>query len=472
MPTRLHGRFTRMNHALRWSPALLLAVMLLHISSAAAAEDRTVLVKAKRKPDHRWKTYPTRTVALLDGYVREQIPRNGYGSRRDQTEKATGFFHTKKIANRWWLIDPDGRRHFNLAVVSTRPGRGPAHKDAFAQRFDSRQAWANETTQLLKAHGFNGTGGWSDDPTLRGASTRLSYCPNWSFMATFGRSRTHMGSGNRKYPQDCIFVFDPTWPAFCEAHAAKRIAPLKDDPYLLGHFFDNELPLKPGMIDRYLKLPNDDHGYKAARAFLVKRHGDDATVKQITAADRQAFDDLVLEKYMGTIARAIRKVDPNHMLLGPRLYSRNASYAVIGKYVDAFAFNLYNTWYPATKAAALAKAVGKPLIVTEYYTKGMDAKGLTNESGAGWCVPTQRDRGLFYQNYGLDLLETGVCVGWQWFRYQDNDPTDRRADPSNRSSNKGILTSRYEPYTPLLEKMKELNTQVYSVIDHLDSRKP
>ncbi|RMD75817.1 MAG: agarase [Lentisphaerae bacterium] len=447
-----------------------LLCMTVPVFTFAASGDSPVIVKAKRKPDQRWKDYPTRTIGSLKGYSSGEVPLNRYGSRMDQgREKATGFFYCRKIGRRWWLIDPEGYRHINIAVVSVRRGRGRTQVQAFAQKYPSPQAWADATTALLKAYGFNGTGAWSDDRTLGQAKHRLSYCVNWKFMGTFARGRAKQASGHLAYPGNCIFVFDPDWPSFCERHAREHIAPVKNDPYLLGHFFDNELPLKPGMLRRYLKLPANSHGYQAAKRYVDERRKQGKSEQEILKHDWQAFDDLVMEKYMGTIARAIRKVDPNHMLLGPRLYSRNASYPVIGRYVDAFAYNLYGVWSPREKAVRLANAVGKPLIVTEFYTKGMDVPGLTNETGAGWCVPTQKDRGLFYQNFCLDLLESGICVGWQWFKYQDNDPTDTKADPSNRNSNKGILNSAYEPYLPLLEKMKALNEQVYSLIDYFDN---
>ncbi len=96
--------------------------------------------------------------------------------------------------------------------------------------------------------------------------------------------------------------------------------------------------------------------------------------------------------------------------------------------------------------------------------------GMSNTGGAGWVVKTQRDRGLFYENFTLGLLESKVCVGWDWFKYMDNDPSDTKADPSNRDSNKGILNNRYEPYDPLLEAMKRINERTFSLVDYFDRK--
>ena len=118
------------------------------------------------------------------------------------------------------------------------------------------------------------------------------------------------------------------------------------------------------------------------------------------------------------------------------------------------------------------QVAGKPFMVTEWYVKGEDAPGLANTAGAGWVVKTQDDRGLFYQNFTLGLLESKNCVGWHWFKYQDNDPTIVGAEPSNTNANKGIVDNYLEPYTPLLDKMRELNQQMYPLADYFDKRQP
>ena len=96
--------------------------------------------------------------------------------------------------------------------------------------------------------------------------------------------------------------------------------------------------------------------------------------------------------------------------------------------------------------------------------------GLTNESGAGFTVATQTDRGLFYQNYALKLMEAKNCVGYDWFQYWDNDPENLNVDLSNRNSNKGIYSIHHKEYTDLTDQMKELNFNKYTLIKFFDER--
>jgi len=132
--------------------------------------------------------------------------------------------------------------------------------------------------------------------------------------------------------------------------------------------------------------------------------------------------------------------------------------------------NYYNAWTPdAARLAMWEHEAHKPILITEWYAKGVDS-GLGNTGGAGWLVKTQCERGEFYENFTLGLLQSKVCVGWQWFKYMDNDPADKASDPSNRDSNKGLLHNRYEPYQPLVDSMKRINQRAYSLINYFDGK--
>ena len=67
-----------------------------------------------------WSKRDVKLVHDLPGFspLKEKEDINRYGSSSLIKEKATGFFYTKKIAGRWWVIDPDGYAGINIAMNS------------------------------------------------------------------------------------------------------------------------------------------------------------------------------------------------------------------------------------------------------------------------------------------------------------------------------------------------------------------
>ncbi|NOR75467.1 MAG: agarase [Draconibacterium sp.] len=423
-----------------------------------------------------YKPFKTRPVELLTGYEQPQQPisTSKYGGRLDSKVEATGFFYVKKIEDRWWGVDPLGYQYINVALNSITTGKSEGTKKALKDKFGTEENWLKETIDILHKNGFNCAGSWSNDEAIieanKIAERPLAYTINWSFMSSYGRKRggTYQQPGHTGYPNSAIFVFDPEFEIFCNEHA-KQLEVLKDDPNLFGHFSDNEMPFKFKALDNYLSLPKEDHGYKAAAKWLKEQ---DINIDEITDDHREIFMAIVADKYFSIVSKAIKKYDPNHMYIGARFYSSEKNHEkfmkTAGKYIDVISNNYYNHWTPdSTDMANWTEWTGRPFIVTEYYTKGEDS-GMGNTSGAGWIVRTQKDRGLFYQNYNLALLESKNCVGWHYFKYQDNDPTAKGVDPSNIDANKGIVSNRYIEWTPMMEKMNELNHYVYDIVDHFD----
>ncbi len=439
----------------------------------AAADKRPLMVEARIKTG-KPRAFETRLLAHIEGFTPDDsVQLDRYGGWIGEEHDATGFFYAKRIGRRWWLIDPLGHRFLHVAVNSVAPGRSPQMREALPQKFGNVERWRDETMALLRRHGFNGTGCWSDDELLATAAARPVYTPNLNFMSSYGNLRggTVQLAGHKGYPNSCIFVFDPEFETFANRRAA-ALATRKDDPYLLGYFTDNELPFPRDLLENYLQLGADDPGRRAAEQWLAVRQGGPADASRITTDDREAWRGYVVDRYLGIVRRAIRRHDPNHMLLGPRFYgSEKGSPSVLraaGKHLDVIALNVYGVWTPGAEMLGnWAAWSGRPVLVTEWYAKGDDS-GLSNATGAGWTVATQRERGYFYQNFTLGLLESRACVGWHWFKYIDNDPTDMRTDPSNRNSNKGVVTVRYEPYRPLLDPMGELNGQAYPLSVYFD----
>jgi hypothetical protein len=455
---------------------LALAFALLCTTHPLQAEPGMVMVQAQVASGKDWTNYPTRTLSVLPTAVTSRVDSelDQYGGLLARKVKATGYFYPTKIGERWWLVDPEGCLFLHKAIVAVGPIGGTNAEAAFKEKFgNDSNCWAASATSLLHSQGFNGLGAWSDTQRLRQSAQPLVYTRIWDFMSTYGQKRggTYQQSGHIGYPNDCIFVFDPEFEKFCDNYG-RQLTKTKDDPWLLGHFSDNEMPFKRGAINNYLQLPENDPGYQVALAWMQARHGQQATAKDITEQDRKDFLALVTDRYYRIVSAAIKKYDPNHLFLGSRFHGPELNFPEVfksaGAYVDVMAVNYYRTWTPSQEKLAMwSRESGRPILITEWYVKGADS-GLPNNSGAGWIVKSQRDRGLFYQNFALALLESKVCVGWHWFKYIDNDPSDPNTDPSNRDSNKGILTARYEPYPALLDGMKPLNERVYSLADYFD----
>ena len=165
------------------------------------------------------------------------------------------------------------------------------------------------------------------------------------------------------------------------------------------------------------------------------------------------------------------------MLLGTRFLTnvRNAEWVLrfAGYYLDAITINWYFTWEPQVESLQMISTYGQlPIIVTEFYAKAKENEGNLQhtDSSAGWLVQTQTDRGYFYQNFTLRLLECKNVIGWHWFQYLDCDPAGSQTDASSQDSNKGIMSNTHNEYTDLTEKMVEINKNVYTLIEYFDAK--
>ncbi|QNA45974.1 agarase [Lacibacter sediminis] len=469
------------------SKLILVAVcLLLQLSTkliAQASAEYTLKVESmvansEKKVYGQWKWYPTRSIQTLNSFQpKANVKLNQYGARTDMKLKATGFFRAEKVKGRWWIVDPTGHPMINIALNNVATAASDSSRELMMKQFGSKEKWAAATKQQMIDLGYNALGAWSDNESFQKLSDQqqkpFSYTIIKGFMSDYGRKKgqTYQLPGHTGYPDNTIFVFDPEFEAFCDEYA-KQLAANKNDKNLFGYFSDNEMPFQRLSLDRYLaKKDSTDHGCVAAKKWLQEKG---LTIAQITDKERHEFLGVMADRYYSIVSKAIKKYDPNHLYLGSRFHSYEKKVAEVfqaaGKYVDVIAVNYYREWTPLQEDVVnWEKWSGRPFIITEWYTKGEDS-GMPNYSGAGWIVRTQKDRGLFYQNFTLALLESKNCVGFHWFKYQDNDPSNLKTDPSNRDANKGIVTLGYSLYSDLTEKMKELNTNVYQLIDFFDQR--
>jgi hypothetical protein len=431
--------------------------------------------KEKKVTYSDWKPNVSHTIGMISHFDSSQADENidVYGGSPIIKSKGTGYFRVDKINNRFWFIDPLGNSYFNTAINGIRPGTSSNTMKSLNDHFGNLNNWISDVHKQIKSYGFNSAGSWSDVNTInaynKSNKTPLPYCTQLSILSTF-KKENKIKNENKDYPI-LAYVYNPLF----EYHCKNKILENKNkfyDPNLLGHFSDNELPFQENILTQFLDINDEsDEAFQFANNYVSQNN---INVNDISKGQQEKFAGLIAEKYFSTVNRILKTHDPNHLYLGSRLHSsaknNKAVLHAAEKNMDVISINFYGHWDLRPKEDDLWAKLKKPFIITEFYTKGDDTK-MDNMSGAGWRVSTQADRGIHYQNFLLSFMQNKNCIGIHWFRYQDNDPKDTSADPSNLDSNKGMVNVDYEWYTPLVNAMSQINNRKFRLIKHLDNIK-
>ena len=427
-----------------------------------------------------------------------------YGGRTDlPVLQRTGWFHTQKQGDRWWLVTPEGHAFFSLGVnaVNMTDGRtyvqgrefmfafpddanGPfggtsdSRSDAGSQRDNGmnhgrwwdvyannvarslgdhpEDAWRKRTVDRLKAWRFNTLGNWSD-PAFAG-DHRIAYTVPILIHGDFNTVSTGYDYWGRM-PDP----FDPRFLRATEVAVAAASKNVRDDPWLLGYFADNELAwagqgpqgrwaLAVGSLAQGPESP-------AKQAFLVylkKTHGDVATFAKAwgveagswdqvaakgfkapdpseahpaVAVDYIAFLKLYAGQYFRTVAQTLKKADPHHLFLGGRLAVRTPeTEEASATYADVTSINTYTDLPEHGFDVAAFRKLDKPVMITEFHFGSADRGPFGNGVAA---VGSEDERGKAYARFVDAAAASGVIVGTHWFQYVDQPVTGRILDGEN-----------------------------------------
>lgn len=404
--------------------------------------------------------------------------------------KATGFFRVEKADDgRWWAMDPLGRGTALLGVdhvgyggmYSQRTHRSP-YNEANKRNFASVADWEADTLAKLKSWGFTMLGaGGNGNPSLRHRG--LAHAVNIHVgdgICGDGMPDEYFICPNEHRPCSAMpNVFHPGFPAWCDHVARRKCAPNAADQWLVGYFLDNELAWwgrgagDTGLFDAVEKLP-DGHPAKAAqRDFLRERGVAGPAPKEV----KRDFLRLAADLYFRHATEAIRRHDPNHMILGCRFAGLGGAdpvvWEVAGKYSDIVTFNCYpwadidrNVVFTGrgsgvTVADAFAerqKIVGRPMLVTEWSFPALDT-GRPCLYGAGQRFRTQDERTRATALFARTMLSMPFLVGYDYFMWVDQ-PAAGLSDAFPEDSNYGLLNEDGVPYAGLVSMFKRLHSEV------------
>ncbi len=402
---------------------------------------------------------------------------------------ATGFFHMERIDGRDWPIDPVGRAVILAGTQHIKP-QG-THSDAagyspygrfVATNYPSVDAWADETLGRLNDWGFTMLGNACALGILSHKSLPHLRNVQMGQRVSRGDPDWYIREWGFKPCSALPNVFHPDFAATCEWRARQMCAPYKDDPWLIGWFIDNELAWwgtskrieSTGVYALVAKLPETHSARKALDAFLAERGLE--VGPNVPKQAKIDFLRLYARTYYEKTSAAIRKADPNHMVMGSRYAGLNGAAPVVweeaGKCCDVVTFNCY-PWadlnrgivydveggVPMTERLREYHGYAKaPLMITEWSFPALD-HGHPCLVGAGQRFRTQKERVEATMLFAKTLLADPHVAGYDYFKWNDQPKTgSSRFSPED--CNYGLVNDFGVPYEAITQAFKELHSNL------------
>jgi hypothetical protein len=384
-----------------------------------------------------------------------------FGGYLDTQVKATGFFRVGKINERWWFVDPEG--HLFLSTTSNGIGSGSTGtplrgRDSIFKmlpppqvqtgRQDNRQGMVNFLGwNLQKRYGDN----WRDSSN----EMTVRRMDAWGFTT---------GSQALKKPYITYFrspggndmimgipdVYSKTFSNNIEQRAKEQLPALKNDPWIIGYFIGNEPPWpnrESLAVTKILEGPDTD----TRKALIEFLKGGDTPERRIEFC-KQTF-----RKYLDIMTGAIRKYDPNHLILGIRFGGTPPDYIIkMASVFDVYSLNTYAYRPDPGYLDKVSKLSGLPVLIGEYHF-GTPGRGMSS----GLCqVQDQYNRGVAYRYYTENAFAHPAVIGAHWFQWTDQANTGR-SDGENY--NIGIIDVTDRPYKELVDGIIETHKNLFRI---------
>jgi len=414
-----------------------------------------------------------------------------------------GFFRVMKDEETYWLVNPEGRRTLSIGcelvkyhnVWCQSLGYAPYHRNV-EKLFGSESAWARDVADKLHFWSFNSVG--QSEMPEEIVRQKLSYTPilrlgqgfsdiAWIVPKTFWTG----------FPD----VFHPKFDLYCRMIAEEKCRLWRDDSNLLGYYIDNELEWfgKDGrpwsLFTSAMRLGPQSPAKVAAIELLRRRHqridvfnsvwGADIKSWEALAetslvltpnntsamSDAESYISLCADEYFRITSAAIRRADPNHLVLGARFpwLAPKPAWEAAGKYCDIVSFNCYprvdmlSGDIPGLRDSLenRYKLCAKPLFISEWGFPALDA-GLPSTRGAGTRVDNQEQRAYCAARLQEELFSLPFVVGTSWFMWAD-EPALGVTDSFPENSNYGLVDVSHRPYLKLTAALASVNKKANEI---------
>lgn len=452
---------------------------------------------------------------LPDAYPSESWNRWGGCARRPMAA-GTGFFSRIKQGNRWYLLDPEGCAFFSLGpdcVVARCDARidglesllrnlpdpeAPEARELYApmeRAFGETprgpgKLFSFERANLRRAFGDGWESVWRRMVVAQLKQAGLNTLGNWSDETLFGRmpyvtSLPRFPETSHKIFRDFPDVLSPEYRADAE-RCAEALLARRDDPFMVGYFLRNEpsWAFVDGLIlaDEVLRDTADTCCKAELIAFLRERYGSVEALNQAWGAGFESFEALrrpeekmsvrfpgaeadlrdfsrrLIEAYVAVPARACRRVDPNHMILGMRwAWISDPALAAGWENFDVFSINCYAVDPTSALERVRELGVDLPVMIGEFHFGALDA-GLT-ATGLE-AVPNQEERAAAFRYYVERVAAHPMGVGCHYFQCYDQFVLGRF---DGENYNIGLFDVCLRPYAEMLRASRACGESAWAI---------
>jgi hypothetical protein len=168
-------------------------------------------------------------------------------------------------------------------------------------------------------------------------------------------------------------------------------------------------------------------------------------------------------RYFEVITTAIRRYDPNHLILGSRFAGRpNLGFVEMSSLFDVLSLNVYTAEFAPDPALIrrYSEMCGRPVLIGEF-TASAPGRGLQGLFYSTHKVRDQAARGAAYRYFVENAAAIPEIVGTHWFQLVDDLPTGRPMD--GERLNYGFVSVLDTPYPELIAAACETHARIYDL---------
>ncbi|CAK7023552.1 hypothetical protein [Bacteroides rodentium] len=408
-----------------------------------------------------------------------------FGGYKQRRVKATGFFRTEKIDDRWWFVDPEGYLFLSVGVDCVSPGGGGIVRGAEHREGMYKELPLAELMEKFAGRNYRGScsasfGFWNQYRRHGEAFPEkskelifkrmdkwgLNTIANWSSAEVMNMNRKAFliplhGIGIERDLMGLCDVYDPAFEAKVDKSLEKFVTGYKDNPWLIGYFIGNE----PAWLDEEARLcslilEGKERPIKEALKKYLQENGD-------TPQNRKEFVFTTFRTFLSATNRFLKKHDPHHLNLGIRfgniLELDEEILRICGESFDVLSFNCYDLVPNPVMMDRALKVANLPMIIGEYHFGTVD-RGMAQSL---WQVDSQEQRGVAYRYYTEHAYAHPGLIGTGYFQWCDQDLTGRN---DGENYNCGLIDVTDRPYKEQVEAMMETAKVLYEI--HLGTKQP